>query len=102
MRPFNSLSDLTRQAVGFIGSRRAAKRPSRSGLIHFRKTGTNGLGRSPARSPMRCMSPPESFDPVLLRTVPFIELNDQLPREIFPGFKVHFVHSACMTFAHWT
>jgi len=34
--------------------------------------------------------------------VPFIELNDQPLREIFPGFKVHFVHSASMTFAHWT
>jgi len=34
--------------------------------------------------------------------MPFIELNEQPVREIFPGFKVHFVHSVHMTFAHWT
>lgn len=33
--------------------------------------------------------------------MPFINHNDVAPREIFPGFKVHFVHSAFMTFAHW-
>jgi|SRR5437867_10777646 len=32
----------------------------------------------------------------------FIELNKFAAREIFPGFKAHFVHSANMTFAHWT
>lgn len=34
--------------------------------------------------------------------MPFIQLNQLETREPFPGFKVHFVHSACMTFAHWT
>jgi quercetin dioxygenase-like cupin family protein len=34
--------------------------------------------------------------------MPFIELNHLKSREPFPGFKVHFVHSANMTFAHWT
>src|SRR5437867_7512111 len=34
--------------------------------------------------------------------MPFVELNQSHPREIFPGFKAHFVHSANMTFAHWT
>ena len=34
--------------------------------------------------------------------MPFIELNHLERREPFPGFKVHFVHSANMTFAHWT
>ena len=34
--------------------------------------------------------------------MPFVELNQSRPREIFPGFKAHFVHSANMTFAHWT
>ncbi len=34
--------------------------------------------------------------------MPFIELAQLEAREIFPGFKVHFVHSANMTFAHWT
>jgi len=33
--------------------------------------------------------------------MPFIQLDDQPLREIFPGFEVHFVHSANMTFAHW-
>jgi unsaturated pyranuronate lyase len=32
----------------------------------------------------------------------FIRLDDLDTREPFPGFKVHFVHSANMTFAHWT
>ena len=31
----------------------------------------------------------------------FITLSDSPVREIFPGFKVHFVHSTNMTFAHW-
>ena len=34
--------------------------------------------------------------------MPFLKLEDSAPREIFPGFHVHFVHSANMTFAHWT
>src|SRR5207247_9699793 len=34
--------------------------------------------------------------------MPFVEINQSHPREIFPGFKAHFVHSANMTFAHWT
>jgi quercetin dioxygenase-like cupin family protein len=34
--------------------------------------------------------------------MPFVELNQFEPREIFPGFKAHFVHSTNMTFAHWT
>ena len=34
--------------------------------------------------------------------MPFIQLNHLKQREPFPGFKVHFVHSANMTFAHWT
>ncbi len=34
--------------------------------------------------------------------MPFIELNHSRAREIFPGFNAHFVHSANMTFAHWT
>ncbi len=34
--------------------------------------------------------------------MPFVELNQSEPREIFPGFKAHVVHSANMTFAHWT
>jgi quercetin dioxygenase-like cupin family protein len=33
--------------------------------------------------------------------MPFITLDASPAREIFPGFKVHFVHSANMTFAHW-
>jgi quercetin dioxygenase-like cupin family protein len=33
--------------------------------------------------------------------MPFLELNHSRAREIFPGFKAHFVHSANMTFAHW-
>jgi quercetin dioxygenase-like cupin family protein len=31
----------------------------------------------------------------------FINLNHLPSREIFSGFKGHFVHSANMTFAHW-
>ena len=34
--------------------------------------------------------------------MPFVELNQSQAREIFPGFKAHVVHSANMTFAHWT
>jgi quercetin dioxygenase-like cupin family protein len=34
--------------------------------------------------------------------MPFIELDQLEVREPFLGFKVHFVHSANMTFAHWT
>ena len=34
--------------------------------------------------------------------MPFLKLDDGPAKEIFPGFKVHFVHSANMTFAHWT
>ena len=34
--------------------------------------------------------------------MPFLELDDTASREIFRGFHVHFVHSANMTFAHWT
>lgn len=34
--------------------------------------------------------------------MPFLKLDDSAQREIFPGFHVHFVHSANMTFAHWT
>ena len=34
--------------------------------------------------------------------MPFIKLDDSPVKEIFPGFKGHFVHSANMTFAHWT
>lgn len=34
--------------------------------------------------------------------MPFLKLDDSPPREIFPGFAGHFVHSANMTFAHWT
>ena len=34
--------------------------------------------------------------------MPFVELNQSQAREIFPGFKAHLVHSANMTFAHWT
>ncbi len=33
--------------------------------------------------------------------MPFLRLADQPRREIFAGFKGHFVHSAHMTFAHW-
>jgi len=33
--------------------------------------------------------------------MPFIQLDNQPLREIFPGFEVHFVHSANLTFAHW-
>lgn len=35
------------------------------------------------------------------KSMPFLELNNVATRETFPGFKVHFVHSANMTFAHW-
>ena len=34
--------------------------------------------------------------------MPFVQLDRLERREQFPGFKVHFVHSANMTFAHWT
>ena len=34
--------------------------------------------------------------------MPFVELNQSLALEIFPGFNGHIVHSANMTFAHWT
>lgn len=34
--------------------------------------------------------------------MPFIQLADLPLKEIFPGFKGRFVHSAHMTFAHWT
>jgi quercetin dioxygenase-like cupin family protein len=37
-----------------------------------------------------------------LALMPFIQLNDSPVREIFPGFRGHFVHSANMTFVHWT
>ena len=33
--------------------------------------------------------------------MPFLQLKDSPAKEIFPGFYVHFVHSANMTFAHW-
>lgn len=33
--------------------------------------------------------------------MPFITLNELSTRQPFPGFKVRFVHSATMTFAHW-
>ena len=34
--------------------------------------------------------------------MPFIKLESVPEREIFRGFKVRFVHSANMSFAHWT
>jgi quercetin dioxygenase-like cupin family protein len=34
--------------------------------------------------------------------MPFLILSETPSREIFPGFKVRFVHSEKMTFAHWT
>jgi quercetin dioxygenase-like cupin family protein len=34
--------------------------------------------------------------------MPFIKLQDLERKEPFPGYKVHFVHSQFMTFAHWT
>lgn len=34
--------------------------------------------------------------------MPFLDLQDVSLREPIPGFKVHFVHSEKMTFAHWT
>jgi len=37
-----------------------------------------------------------------LQTMPFIQLNDQPLREVFPGFQGRFVHSTHMTFANWT
>src|ERR1051326_6668186 len=40
--------------------------------------------------------------PAIHLTMPFVELNQTQPRETFPGFKGHFVHSANMTFVHWT
>lgn len=33
--------------------------------------------------------------------MPFLRIDEIKEREPFPGFKVHFVHSANMTFAHW-
>lgn len=33
--------------------------------------------------------------------MPHIELNEVDPRELFPGFRGRFVHSATMTFIHW-
>lgn len=33
--------------------------------------------------------------------MPFVQLQDLPVREIFPGFKAHFVHSQFMSFAHW-
>jgi quercetin dioxygenase-like cupin family protein len=33
--------------------------------------------------------------------MPHIELSDVDPRELFPGFRGRFVHSATMTFIHW-
>ncbi len=33
--------------------------------------------------------------------MPFIEIAEVKEREIFRGFKVRFVHSANITFAHW-
>ena len=34
--------------------------------------------------------------------MPFLNLAEHKEREIFPGFRVRLVHSANMTFAHWT
>ncbi|MBM3832427.1 MAG: cupin domain-containing protein [Verrucomicrobia bacterium] len=34
--------------------------------------------------------------------MPFVNPSESRLREPFPGFKVHFVHSDKMTFAHWT
>ena len=34
--------------------------------------------------------------------MPFLKLDELPLKEIFGGFKVHFVHSTHMTFAHWT
>ena len=34
--------------------------------------------------------------------MPFHKLEEIQVRQPFPGFKVRFVHSATMTFAHWT
>lgn len=33
--------------------------------------------------------------------MPFLKLEDLPAKQPFPGFKVRFVHSATMTFAHW-
>ena len=33
--------------------------------------------------------------------MPFLDLNHRTRRELFRGFKGHFVHSATMTFVHW-
>lgn len=33
--------------------------------------------------------------------MPFFNLSKLEAKEIFPGFHVHFIHSATMTFAHW-
>jgi quercetin dioxygenase-like cupin family protein len=43
-----------------------------------------------------CIGPSEKSS-----RMPFIRLKDAAVKEIFPGFKVRFVHSATMTFAHW-
>ena len=34
--------------------------------------------------------------------MPFFKLGEMPLKEPFAGFKAHFVHSANMTFAHWT
>ena len=34
--------------------------------------------------------------------VPFVDLDDLETHEPMPGWRVHFVHSATMSFAHWT
>jgi len=34
--------------------------------------------------------------------MPLIEVNNQPVKEVFPGFKAHFVHAENMTFAYWT
>ena len=34
--------------------------------------------------------------------MPFLNLDELETREPVPGWKVHFVHSETMTFAHWT
>jgi quercetin dioxygenase-like cupin family protein len=33
--------------------------------------------------------------------MPFVDLAEQPLKEVFPGFRARFVHSANMTFAHW-
>ena len=34
--------------------------------------------------------------------MPFLDLREVHPREPMAGFRGHFVHSATMTFVHWT